>query len=70
MKTPKEKAKELVDKFNDNMDFNTLSVSKHLEYAKQCALICVDEVLPVFNTYHSYELYQYYKEVEQEIKKL
>lgn len=45
--TPKEKAKELVDKMLDKL-YNGGSLSfKHIlqRYAKQCALIAVDEVL-------------------------
>jgi hypothetical protein len=38
MKTPKEKAIELVEKFHIVYTLNNLE-------AKQCALICVDEIL-------------------------
>jgi uncharacterized protein YydD (DUF2326 family) len=72
--TPKEKAKELVDKYSDNI------VVKFQEYAgahyselelsdtetKQCALICVDEILE----FHDRIDVKYWKEVKQEIEKL
>ena len=66
--TPKEKAKELVDRFRIG-DRNMKSK------AKQCALICVDEILknslqlPVLlSTAVSEEIY--WEEVKQEIDKL
>lgn len=61
MKTPKEKTLELVDKFLyctiDNYGF---------EYAKQCALVCVDELLEECKI----DKYWYWQEVKKEIKKL
>ena len=48
--TPKEKAKELVDKYEcyadgvDRQEDND-QIEEHLENIKQCALIAVDEVL-------------------------
>ena len=40
--TPKEKAKELVDKF---IQYTPVEFEDRYRYAKQCALICVDEVI-------------------------
>lgn len=78
--TPKEKAKELVDKYSDNI------VVKFQEYAgahyselelsdtetKQCALICVNEILEGYNLleYYPEDLRDYWEEVKQEIGKL
>ena len=63
--TPKEKAKELVDRFRIG-DRNMKSK------AKQCALICVDEILnaPQIGSgwLHKYE--PYWTQVKQEINKL
>lgn len=61
--TPKEKAKELVDRYLFVDDYHTFSI--------QCALIAVDEILnnnkilfeDVLNDY-------YWEEVKQEIEKL
>ena len=79
--TPKEKAKELVDKYSDNI------VVKFQEYAgahyselelsdtetKQCALICVDECLIIEKgkdlDYSKLRL-EYWEEVKQEINKI
>ena len=65
--TPKEKAKELVDRFLQRRYTD--------EDSKECALICVDEVLknslqlPVLlSTAVSEEIY--WEEVKQEIEKL
>jgi hypothetical protein len=75
MKTPKEKAQELVDRFmimiGDTFVIPIILKTK----AKQCALICVDEILKenerinlggAFPT----PLTEYWKEVKQEIQKL
>tara|TARA_R110001632_G_scaffold27751_1_gene74314 strand:+ start:519 stop:719 length:201 start_codon:yes stop_codon:yes gene_type:complete len=62
-----EKAKELVVRFNyKNKHYLSLD-------AKQCALICVDEMLEeILSTPNVYELdtYYYWKKVKQEINKL
>jgi hypothetical protein len=66
--TPKEKAKELVDKFMEyTVEWNNVT-------AKKCALIAVDEVIsadwyiPTFEDYKKWT--SYWKEVKQEIEKL
>ena len=61
----KEKAKELVEKFEYNgVMIDDIRMSE--EDAKQCALICVDEIL----NSHIDSVYEaYYLEVKQEIKK-
>jgi hypothetical protein len=61
----KEKAKELVDIFYNEV--------KYMERAKQCALIAVDEILNQCLDYRDIDLcrsYNYWQEVKQEIKKL
>ena len=68
--TPKEKAKELVDKMW-NIDERYGSIGFH--EAKQCALICVDEILDLIDTIYDYDresLNPYWEEVKQEIEKL
>jgi len=69
--TSKDKAKELVDRFKGvTRPFSkrsTLKVYIHPEHAKQCALICVDEIL----NSHIDSVYEtYYLDVKQEIEKL
>lgn len=58
--TPQEKAKELVDNFE-----NSLTI-------KDCALIAVDELIEQENKYNNGSFYpsKYWKEVKQEIRKL
>jgi hypothetical protein len=65
--TPKEKAKELVSKMRRDNEMP-------YQYAKQCALIAVDEILKSFGTltngnlfYTTFNAIEYYKEVKQEI---
>ena len=66
--TAKEKAKELVSKYYTFIDFSEVyQVSS--KSSKECALICVDEVLEELGE----ELrlaYNYWTEVKEEINKL
>ena len=62
--TPKEKAKELVDKFN------VVGLQQRAE-AYQCAVIAVDEILFITKMYNdTYAETTYWQEVKQEIEKL
>jgi predicted Zn-dependent protease len=72
--TPKEKAKELVDKLYQttpneawyNPPLGSLSIEyKAWEQAKQCALIAVDEILSIQVVKNGY-----WQEVKAEIEKL
>lgn len=76
--TPKEKAKELYEKFYYATP-SILADKKQDLTAKKGALICVDEILQDYASYRlkSYftlsqaiELSEYWAEVKQEIKKL
>ena len=66
----KEKAKELVSKFK----FYQLPKDKRIliDNSKQCALICIDEILESFNylEYYPEEFRDYWQDVKQEINKL
>ena len=66
--TPKEKAKELVERFLGIKKINPESITRPYNYqeAKQCALICVDEILK----FHDRIDVKYWKEVKQELEKL
>ena len=67
--TPKEKAEELFEKFN-NPD------TKHYPYihnAQQCALIAVGEILDSITKINKYDfgtMNYYWQEVKQELEKL
>ena len=65
--TTREKAKELVDRFSQRRYTD--------EDSKECALICVDEMLKELGEFSNDDGYQlsrvdYLKEVKQEINKL
>lgn len=62
--TPKEKAKELVDKYDE-----TLTYLESKSKAKECAMIAVKEILRVA-FYADDWLYNHFLEVKQEIDKL
>lgn len=65
--TPKEKAQELVDRFLGNMP-NANSTNVLVEViAKDCALICCDEVLGYMGADRGYE---FWTSVKEEIEKL
>ena len=63
--TPKEKAKNLVDKFMPLVE--AYSSQGQVDNAKQCALIAVDEIPGII--YANMED-NYWQQVKQEIKKL
>jgi hypothetical protein len=74
--TPKEKAKELVEKFRN--EFNWVEKDHNVDLyrdTRQCALIAVDELIEAisFNMYDEDSYNQeenYWQEVKQEIEKL
>lgn len=72
--TPKQKAKELVDKYQyyvTEKDFFGDNVE--LKNAKQCSLIAVDEILEIgwnLPHYNNKSGEEYWHEVKQEIEKL
>ena len=68
--TPKEKAKELFEKFYLVREINEVCILSNYS-AKQCALIAVDEILnnDGFTKFDDY-LTEYWKEVKQEIEKI
>ena len=68
--TPKEKAKELVDRFLSIEGADDCGNS-YPYVAKQCALICVDEIIESIRHIIGEKLrVEYYLEVKQEIEKL
>jgi|688.fasta_scaffold1377420_2 hypothetical protein len=66
--TPKEKALELIQKYNVAtwIKFDEIKYLTTIPNAKECALIAVDEILDACKTYLS----SYYLEVKKEIEKL
>jgi hypothetical protein len=65
MNSPKEKAKELIAKY-DCINFEISAYKNWVDAAKQCALIAVDEVIE-----YTHRLYlDYWQEVKKEILKL
>lgn len=64
--TPKEKANQLVDKFDN---FDVLGENHNGFTAQQCALIAIDEMLKV-GYYSDDKIYDYLHEVKKEIEKL
>ena len=72
-KTPKEKARKLISKFSSKLPF--YSEKDNLSKAKQCALICVDEMIKEhIHASQNYkwqdEIWEWLREVKQEINKL
>jgi hypothetical protein len=65
--TPKEKAKELVSKFNFEHTGQTYILHQTVDESKRCALIAVDELLTLITYQPSID---YYLEVKQEIQEL
>lgn len=72
--TPKEKAKELVNRFYSGISKDGLSLTVYWTSAIGCALIAVEEIIDTFipktnPDFTCYEI-EYWKEVGQEIEKL
>jgi hypothetical protein len=71
--TPKEKAKELYLKYTDALNIRDLVTTAN-PFAKQCALIAVDEIIasnPIaFDEQDNCIAKQWWKEVKTEIEKL
>jgi hypothetical protein len=65
--TPKEKAKELLDKFTFDLRPFSEFGEWDTELAKQCSLIAVNTILSITSHYVTVE---YWNEVKQEIEKL
>ena len=65
--TPKEKAKNLVNKFYIIIPLDKMDIDYDL--AKQFALIAVDEMINVIKDLDNWA-YKYWQEVKQEIEKL
>lgn len=79
--TPKDKAKELIDKFKtysyyDHHDMVTRQESKesHIESTKECALIAVDEVVAFIDEHMQgwldWDWKSYWEQVKKEIEKI
>ena len=72
--TPKEKAKELIVKY---IQYTPVEEAFEALYAKQCALIAIDEILKELDAetwglemYEAFNRQSYWQEVKQEIEKL
>jgi hypothetical protein len=63
--TPKEKAIELIDKYD-----STLTYLESKSKAKQCALIAVDEIISSIDAEDHFILYNYWQKVKTEIENL
>ena len=72
--TPKEKADELFNKYCYAIRYNEKDSEywTNIIYAKNCALIAVDELIIQENKYNNGSFYplKYWQEVKQEIEKL
>jgi hypothetical protein len=69
---PKEKAKQLVEKFRNSIT-SFLSDNMKNENAKQCAIIAVDEIMEELENNKSYFMAEnliFWQEVKEEINKL
>jgi hypothetical protein len=69
--TPKEKAKELVSKFNFEHTGQTYVLHQTVDESKRCALIAVDEIIQAMdNVMLPNPFKQYWNKVKQEIQAL
>lgn len=68
--TPKEKAEELVTKFQQSRDAEDYNDVRDIHAAIRCALIAVDEMINEKRNFYPYGDTSYWQEVKQEIEKL
>ena len=69
--TPKEKAKELFNKFYQEAPYQEIEFYSNDVMARQCALIAVDEIMKLDVVwYQGSRTYEFYEEVKQEILNL
>ena len=73
--TPKEKAKELVEKmFNVDLGCENEAMCMLYPHAVRCALIAVDEIIkqltPIEKAPNNKSAFQYWEKVKQEINKI
>jgi len=70
METPKEKAKDLIDKMIYHIMYNCQPTLSGM-VAKECALIAVDEILNANAIWYKDSIpYNYWNKVKQELNKL
>lgn len=72
MKT-KEKANELLNQYRIVLMRKDTECGNEIlctTIAKECALIAVDEIIPVIDAETNYKTWEFYKQVKQEIEKL
>lgn len=70
--TPQEKAQELVDKMYGKTPVRDLiaQIEEDKQYAKQCALVAVDEILNINSVDKDFSLSFYWQDVKDEIQNL
>ena len=69
--TPKEKAKQLVSKFNFEHTGDSYTIFQNVDESKRCALIAVDEIIQAMdNVMLPNPFKQYWNKVKQEIEAL
>lgn len=71
--TPKEKAKQIVNKmFNCDKSTPKESMAMLYPHAKQCALIAIEDIIDALevNQWQNRNVIEYYTEVKHEIEKL
>lgn len=73
MSNPKEKAKEIYCKYADALNIRDLQTTAN-PFAKQCALIAVDEIIKEYGTYYEVivddKQVSYWQQVKTEIENL
>lgn len=72
MRDAKEKAKELLDKYWNHEYFEHTNTGRADDNARQCALICVNEILSEYSvlqieTSFCFEMYKWWSEVKKQI---
>jgi hypothetical protein len=69
--TPKDKAKELISRFNFQHTGDSYTIFQNVDESKICCLIAIDEIQDFITKYNNpFEDFKYWDEVKNEIEKL
>jgi hypothetical protein len=66
--TPKEKAKELIEKYKNQLDTATPILNRPFYQARECALIAVDEIILDNEKQNDFVGMTYWQEVKDELQ--
>ena len=68
--TPKEKAEDIIESYDNHIPSDISIPYEYYPLPKQCALICVEEIIKTITGWSSNETWKFWNDVKEEIEKL